>query len=137
MASPRHRQRAALQRIAERFDGRLLLSRASELAARGHLLEAAALLCPGMHLPMSSDELDLLARIHVRQGLYNQARKRWEDALKIGADQTKIKECIETMDRWLAYKHQMWIWRTRLGLYLAAILLSFWLLYRLGAPFLL
>ena len=132
MASSIHQRRAQLQGLVKRFDDRSRLASASDLAARGHLMEAENLLCPGMHLPMSSDELDLLARIHVKQGLYSQARRRWEDALKIGGDRIQIEECIESMDHWLEYKRELWIWRTRLGLYLAAILLSFWLLFRLG-----
>ena len=90
MASSLHQRRNKLQSLVKRFDDRSRLASASDLALRGNLMEAEALLCPGMNLPISSDELDLLARIHVRQGLYIQARHRWEDALKIGGDSIKI-----------------------------------------------
>ena len=132
MASSIHRRRNKLQSLVTEFDDSLRLTRVSELATQGHLLEAEALLCPGMHAPMSSDELDLLARIHVKQGLFELARRRWEDALKTGNRRAEFEACIKTLDHWMAYRQKMWIWRTRLGLYLAAILLSFWLLFRLG-----
>ena len=132
MASSTHRRRNKLQSLVTEFDDSLRLTRASELASRGHLLEAEALLCPGMHAPMSSDELDLLARIHVKQGLFELALRRWEDALKTGNRRAEFEECIKALDHWLEYRRELWIWRARLGLYLAAILLSFWLLCRLG-----
>jgi hypothetical protein len=85
-----------------------------------------------MHLPESADELDLLARIYVKQGRYSQARRRWKDALKVGGEHTKFKQCIEALDQWLEYRQELLFWRIKLGLYLVAILLSFWLLFRLG-----
>ena len=132
MAPPIDERRAEVQRLAKRFDDRLRLARASELAYWGRLLEAEALLCPGRHLPMSADELDLLARIHVKQNQFDRARRRWEDAAKIGDRRAEFEECIKILDHWLDFRRQMWVWRIRLGLYLAAILLTLWLLIRLG-----
>lgn len=125
-------RRAEMQRLTKRFDDRLRLSRASELATLGRLLEAEAMLSPGRHLPMSADELDLLARIHVKRGQYDLAKKRWEDAIKIGERRNEFEDCIRVLNIWLVYRQQMLIWRIRLCMYLAAILLAFWLLIRLG-----
>lgn len=115
-----------------RFDDRVRLARASELATRGHLLEAEALLCPGLQLPSSPVELDLLARIHVQQGQYAQAQRRWEDALKISEQRDEYEECIKVMNNWLESRQQTLIWQIRLGLIAVAIILSFWVLCRLG-----
>ncbi len=121
-----------LQQILKRYDDRMRLSRASELASSGRLLEAEAYLCPGRHLPMSVAELDMLARIHVKQGFYDIARRRWEDAIKTGERRDEFEECIKVLENFLEYKHQIWIWRVRLFMHVAAILLTFWLLIRLG-----
>jgi len=132
MESPIDERRAKVRQIVKRFEDRLRLSRASELASWGHLLAAEALLCPGIHLPMSADELDMLARIHVKQGRFDLARRRWEDAAKIGDRCTEFENCIKTLETWLEFKERMLIWRIKLGLCLSAILVSFWILHRLG-----
>jgi len=126
-------RRSEIQRITIRFEDCLRLARASEMASWGRLLEAETLLCPGRHVPMSADELDLLARIHVKQGRFDLARKRWEDAVKIGDCSAKYEECIRVLDDWLAYRHRMLIWRIKLGLWLVALLLSIWILLRIGS----
>jgi hypothetical protein len=132
MPSTIDERRAEMQGLTKQFDDRLRLSRASELASWGRLLEAEAMLCSGRHLPMSADELDLLARIYVKQGQYGLARKRWQDAIKIGERRNEFEECLIVLDRWLEYRQQMLIWRIRLCMYLVAILLTFWLLIRWG-----
>jgi len=130
---PMNERRAEIQQIAKRFEDRLRLARASELASYGHLLEAEALLCPGMHLPMSSDELDMLARIHVMQGRYDLARRRWEDAAKSGDCRAEFEECIKVLDDWLAFRQCLLIWRIKLALCLTTILLSIWILVKLSS----
>ena len=132
MASPIDERRTEVQRLAKRFDDQLRLARASELASMGRMLEAETLLCPGRHLPMSSKELDLLARIHVKQGYFDLARRRWEDASKISDRSAEFEECIEVLNDWLELKQRMLIWRIRLGLWIVTVLLSFWILHRLG-----
>lgn len=124
-------RRAELQRITKCFDDRLRLARASELASLGHLLEAEALLCPGMHIPMSAEELDLLARIHVKQRRYDLARRRWEDAIKTGNQRFEYEDCIKALDKWLDYNQRMAKWRLRLGLWTGAVLLATWWLTRI------
>jgi hypothetical protein len=117
-----------------RFNNRVRLARASELALMGRTLEAETLICPGRHLPMSSDELDLLAKIHVRQGRYDQARKRWEDAVRIGDCRALYEERIKVLDDWLGYRHRMLVWRIKLGIWLVAVSISVWVLVRISSP---
>ena len=52
-----------LNEAINRFDRKIRLARASELAVSGRLLEAEALLISKERFPDTWDELDLLARI--------------------------------------------------------------------------
>lgn len=117
-----------------RFNNRVRLARASELALMGRTLEAETLICPGRHLPMSSDELDLLARIHVRQGRYDNARKRWEDAARIGDFRALYEERIKVLDDWLEYRQRMLVWKIKLGIWLIALFVCIWVLVRFCSP---
>jgi|688.fasta_scaffold224571_2 hypothetical protein len=114
-----------LRRLAKQFDDRMKLARASELARDGRLLEAEGVLCQGKGLPQSVDELDLLARIHVRQGRYEDARRRWRDAAKLDGGQSH-DGCIEALDGWLEYRHKVVLWR---------LTLAGWLIAATGATF--
>jgi hypothetical protein len=134
MALPIDELRAEVQRLTTRFEDRLRLSRASELASWGRLLEAEALLCPGRHLSMSADELDFLARIHVKQGQFDLAKRRWEDALKLSDRRAEFEECLKVLEDWLAFRKRMWIWRIRLAMWAVALLLTLWILVRLWSP---
>ena len=131
MASPIDERRTEAQRIANRFDDQLRLARACELASMGRMLEAETLLSPGRHLPKSSEGLDLLARIYVKQGHFEQAKRRWEDASKISDRREEFEECIKVLDDWLAYRQRMLFLRIRLGMWLVAVLLSVWVLVRI------
>ena len=130
MASTIAECRAEVQRIVMLFDDRLRLSRASELAAWGRFLEAETLLCPGQHLPMSANDLDLLARIHVKQGQFDQAKRRWEDALKLGDRRAEFEECLKVLEDWLAFRKRMWNWRIGLAMWAAALMFTVWNLVR-------
>jgi hypothetical protein len=117
-----------------RFNNRVRLARASELALMGRTLEAEALLCLERHLPMSANELDLLARIHVKQGRYDQARKCWEDAARIGDCRALFEGRIKVLDDWFEYRHRMLLWRIKIGIWLVAVSLSIWVLVRIATP---
>jgi hypothetical protein len=100
-----------LLRLGKQFDDRMKLARACELAQDGRLLEAEGLLCQGKGVPQTIDELDLLARIHVRQGRYEEAKRRWRDAAKLDGSHSH-DECIEVLDRWLEHRqkiHLRWV----------------------------
>ena len=124
-------RRADIQQLTKRFDDRLRLSRASEMASWGRMLEAEALLCPERHLPMSADELDMLARIHVKQGRFDLARRRWEDAVKLGARRAEFEECLKALEDWLAFRQRMLIWQIRFAMWTTALLLTVWMLARI------
>lgn len=83
---------------------------------------------------MSSDELDLLAKIHVRQGRYDQARKRWEDAVRIGDCRALYEERIKVLDDWLEYRHRILVWRIKIGIWLVAVSISVLVLVRISSP---
>ena len=59
-------------------------------------------------------EFDLLARIHVRQGRYEDAKRRWRDASKLDCS-TLHCDCISALEHWLAYRRQMIVWRIKFG----------------------
>ena len=84
---------------------------------------------------MSVDELDLLARIHVKQGQFDQAKRRWEDALKLGDRRAESEECLNVLENWLVFRKRTWIWRIRLAMWAVALLLTIWILVRLWFPF--
>lgn len=128
MTTPTDERHTEVRRIITRYEDQLRMSRASELASWGHLLEAEALLCPGKDLPTSADELDLLARIHVKQGQYDLARRRWEDAVKAGNPRAEFEECLKVLENWLAFRNQMWIWKVKFAAAVATLLLSIWIL---------
>lgn len=68
---------SSLDQIIHRFDCEIRLARASELALAGRLLEAETLLVSRDRFPDTWGELDLLARIRVREGKLADALKLW------------------------------------------------------------
>ncbi len=81
------------------FNEQLRLARASELALLGHLERAEGVLCQGGISRASAAELDLLARIHVRQGRFEDARQRWLKALeRDAADRAVIQSCLTELE---------------------------------------
>ena len=131
MKPPTDERHTEARRIVTRFEGQFRMSCACELASWGHLLAAEALLFHGKALPTSADELDLLARIHVKQGKYDLAMRRWEDAGKSGDRCAEFEEFIKILEDWLVFRHRMWIWRIKLATAVATLLLSIWILYLL------
>ena len=130
MESPVGDRSTELQRIVARFEDRLRLARASEMASWGRLLEAEALLCPAGRRPLAIDELDLLARIHVRQGRFDQAKRRWEDALNLSEGRTQFSECLQVLEDWLAYRKRLWIWRLAVAVAAQVLILTVWILIK-------
>lgn len=125
-------KRGQLERLTRRFDTRMRLALASELAIAGRLLEAESLICPGMRLPATEQELDLLARIHVRQGRYSDAKSRWQEAIRAATDGKRYEQCIDELTRWLDYRRKMLRWRLWLALWLLAVLVSVVMLLRVS-----
>lgn len=107
-------------RIVSRFDERLKLARASELAGGGRLLEAEALLCPLGRHPNSAQELDLLARILVRQGRYDEARQCWREVADGDQRKKDAHDCIVALNGWLDHRRALFRWRVKLALWFVA-----------------
>ena len=81
------------------FSNKLRLARAVELAQAKRLLEAEALLCPDGRLPHASEELDILARINVQQGRFDDARRRWEEAIASADEHTgEFETCLRVLE---------------------------------------
>jgi len=73
------------------------LARATELAQWGRLLEAEAVLAQNGELPRKASELDLLARIAARQGHFDEARLRWNAAIKIEPGNEIYRQCLQNL----------------------------------------
>ena len=112
--------------IVRRFEERLRLARAGEFASCNRLLEAEVLLCFGGRRPDSIDELDLLARIHVRQSQFGPARQCWEAALRSGHRRGEIEDCLRELEafRLRVYRRRILLWGLVLGAVLVVVGLS-------------
>ena len=87
----------SLASIAARYEDRLQLARASDLALSGRLLEAEALIAPLSRKPADWESLDLLARIRVRQGNFADALRLWQSGMEIPGKAVDAKSCIESL----------------------------------------
>jgi hypothetical protein len=80
------------------FSRRLKVARAAELACAGRLLKAEALLCPTGTAPKNCEELDLLARILVRQKRFVEAHRVWRKAFERTQDRERILVCVRALE---------------------------------------
>ena len=83
--------------ILDRFDGLVRLARAVELALSNRLLEAEILIAPGGITPNDPNEMDLLARIRVRQGRFAEALKLWQQVLRLPSHKAQAEARIESL----------------------------------------
>jgi hypothetical protein len=82
------------------FGKRLRMARASELALLHHYTRAEAIICEAGLSNMSSEELNLLARIHVRQRRFKDAKQRWELAIERDANERDMYEtCLQVLEQ--------------------------------------
>jgi hypothetical protein len=117
------------------FNRKLRLARASELASHGLLLESERILCEIGVSQVSGAELDLLARIHVRQGRFEDARKRWEQALaRDEGSRAKFEECLRELEVFSIHKMKIRVitWWVTIILLMASLALGTWTLIRLA-----
>lgn len=89
------------ERIIRDFSLKLRLARSAELALAGSLYRAEELLMSGGELPQTAEELDLLARILVRQKRYVEAQKRWNDALRVSNGESRYQDAIDSLNCYL------------------------------------
>ncbi len=132
---PGNRNSTEIKRLVREFDERLRLARASELASGNRLLEAEEVLCPEGTGSAGASELDMLARLHVRQNRFADARRRWEQAAS--RDETRraeFEECLRVLDDYLARltKRRLIEWRVSVVMLVVSVLLVIWSLLRGG-----
>jgi tetratricopeptide (TPR) repeat protein len=77
--------------LQENIKNQLILLYASQLATCGQLDEAEKLIKEDKMLSSSPMSLDLLARIAVQKGHFNQAKKLWQMALALDPDNKTIQ----------------------------------------------
>jgi hypothetical protein len=119
--------------LVREFDERLRLAHASELASGNRLLEAMALLCQEGAGKASAAELDLLARINVRQCLFAEARKRWEQAIaREESRRGEFEQCLQVLEvyRTQWFKRRMIEWWVTLALLVVSLGIGIWTLIR-------
>jgi hypothetical protein len=117
-----------------RFNARLRLGRASQLACDGRLLEAEGILCLGGVTPDCPADLDLMARIRVRQARYEDARRFWRMAQRADGNRDH-EECIQVLDQWLEYRHKLLVWRVKVAGWLILSIATFLALISYGFYF--
>jgi hypothetical protein len=89
---------AAVEDLTSKFSRRLTIARAAELARAGRLLKAEALLCRNGSAPKDCEELDLLARILVRQKRFVEAHRVWRKAFERTQERERIRECVRALE---------------------------------------
>jgi hypothetical protein len=89
---------AEVQDLTSEFSRRLRVARAAELARAGRFLKAEAVLSPNGGVPKNCDELDLLARILVRQKRFAEAHRHWRRAFEKANDKERIRRCIVVLE---------------------------------------
>jgi len=94
MTTDREEWRSATRATIDEYVDQVRFARAAQLAQSEKYLEAEGILCANGHLPESPRELDLLARIAVRQGRSAQARRLWEAALSRAPQNEIYQECL-------------------------------------------
>jgi hypothetical protein len=97
MTTAREEWRSATRATLAEYVDQVRFARAVQLAHSDRYLEAEGVLCPNGHLPEAPRELDLLARIAVRQGRNSQARRLWEAALARDPQNPAYQECIDRL----------------------------------------
>jgi hypothetical protein len=73
------------------------LAHAVELAAHGKTREADAVLRSNGLRSLGPGELDLLARIAVKENCFGEARSLWIEAVRLAPDNRIYMECLETL----------------------------------------
>jgi hypothetical protein len=93
-----------LNEAIDRFNQEIQLARASELALSGRLLQAEALLVSKERFPNTWEELDLLARIRVREGKLADALQLWGRGATIPTHSSRAHACIASLQNYAAAK---------------------------------
>jgi len=122
-----------IARLALEFDERLRLARVAELASCNRLLEAEALLYLVGAGKATAAELDVLARINVRQCRFAEARECWEQAMNRGESRRgEFEQCLQVLEvyRTQWFKRRMIEWWVTLALLVVSLGIGIWTLIR-------
>ena len=84
---------AQIREILEAHFSKTRYAHASLLARSGHLLEAEALLCR-KGVPTTPRDIDLLARIAAKRHDLSQAKRLWQDALRLDPGNSAYLEAL-------------------------------------------
>jgi hypothetical protein len=137
MAAVSIRRNLEIDTLVRQFDERLRLARAAELASGNRLVEAESLLCPEGVALASAVELDLLARINVKQYRFADARKRWEQAISRSPEKrAEFEQCLTALDtfsaKWLKRRTiERW---AILSIVIFLLMVDAWLIARRFSP---
>jgi|GEM_PF-1702771 len=120
-----------MKEAIERFNDRLRLARASELALAGRYIEAEALVLGGGNRP-SYEGYDLLARIQVRNGRFQKAKASWRKSLETGGNEEKIRTYLATLagHEERVFKKRVLVQRLTLLLWILVTYLAAWICFR-------
>ena len=117
--------------IIRDYSLRVRLARSAELALAENLLWAKEFLPPSGRQPERSQELDLLARLLVRDKRYAEARNRWKDVLNVFGRISCYQDALSCSNAYvvsLQKRRQSVILLTNtFGLILAVLLAFYWI----------
>ncbi len=113
-----------LLEVVVRYNRRIRLARASELALSDRLLEAESLLVSEERTPSSWEDLDLLARIRIREGRYRDALELWRTGATIPKHMSRAHRCIASLQNYaeIKFRRQQQIFVVLLALWSAAVI---------------
>jgi hypothetical protein len=96
--------------IVRQFEARMNIARASELASFGRILEAEALIAHENRAPKTWDEIDLLARIRVRQGKFAEAVQLWKQSLSLRGHEETARARVASLELYAAaHEKRRWL----------------------------
>ena len=98
MSEARERLSTEVKDLTGEFSRRLRIAHAAELARAGRFLKAEAVLCPNGTAPKNWEELDLLARILVRQKRFVEAHRVWRKAFRRTQERERILGCVRALE---------------------------------------
>ena len=85
-------------KLLEKYFRAIRLARASELASRGKLRAAFAIISPDNKFPSHEDELDLLGKIAAQLKEYTVAKQCWELALNESPNNQEYSDCLKLVN---------------------------------------
>jgi tetratricopeptide (TPR) repeat protein len=115
-----------LETLVEDFSVKLRIDRALLIADNGNPLKAIDVLIKNNRLPNNHEELDVLARLYLKVGDFKHARICWEQANKKNPTNTKYRDALKALKKYVELLEQRKKLFIKIGLIaLAVFALSF------------